>query len=68
MKKYTKPSVQVVNLKSSNDIAAAAEFKTLRDTMIKNYMFGEAKKEYSVSVYSNTTSQYDDVPAPVVES
>ena len=67
MKKYTKPSVQVVNLKSSNDIAAA-EFKTLRDTMIKNYMFDESKKEYSysVSVYSNTASTMDAIPPAVV--
>lgn len=66
MKKYTKPSVQVVNLKSSNDIAAA-KFDTLRDQMLKSYMFGESKKEYSVSVYSNTTSA-NDVITPVVES
>ena len=68
MKKYTKPSVQVVNLKSSNDIAAA-KFDTLRETMLKNYMFGESKKEYeySVSVYSITASTMD-VIAPAVES
>ena len=66
MKKYTKPSVQVVNLKSSNDIAAAS-FDTLRDQMIKNYMLGKSKKEYSVSVYSNTASTMD-VITPVVES
>ena len=66
MKKYTKPSVQVVNLKSSNDIAAT-EFKTLRDTMIKNYMFSDnSKNEYSVSVYSNTASTMDAIP-PAVE-
>ena len=65
MKKYTKPSVQVVNLKSSNDIAAA-KFDTLRETMLKNYMFGESKKEYSVSVYSNTASTMDAIP-PAVE-
>ena len=67
MKKYTKPSVQVVNLKSSNDIAAA-NFDTLRQQMIKNYVIGKSQKEYSVSVYSNTASTMDVIAPPVVES
>ena len=65
MKKYTKPSVQVVNLKSSNDIAAAS-FDTLRDQMIKSYVIGKSQKEYSVSVYSNTASTMDAIPPAVV--
>ena len=55
MKKYTKPSVKVVNLKSSNDIAAT--FDNLRGQMIKSYLNKKSgSKEYAVSIYSNTIS------------
>lgn len=54
MKKYTKPSVKVVNLKSSNDIAAS--FNNIRDSYVKNYLMGSSEFEYKVSVYSNTVS------------
>lgn len=66
MKKYTKPSVKVVNLKSSNDIATS--FSNLRDTMVKNYLINGSSKSYTVSVYSNTISQGngEELP-PVVE-
>lgn len=56
MKKYTKPTVQVVNLKSSNDIAAATSFEYLKKQMVKEYLLGEATKEYAVSIYSNYNS------------
>ncbi len=54
MKKYTKPTVKVVNLKSSNDIAAS--FTNLRKQMIKSYLNGTASTDYAVSIYSNTVS------------
>ncbi len=65
MKKYTKPSVKVVNLKSSNDIAAS--FTNLRKQMIKSYLNGTASTDYAVSIYSNTVSNGngEELPASV---
>ena len=54
MKKYTKPSVQVVNLKSSNDIAAS--FNNIRDQYVKSYLANGKTNNYTISVYSNTVS------------
>ena len=66
MKKYTKPSVKVVNLKSSNDIAAT--FENLRDKMIKSYLNSKGTEEYAVSIYSNTISSGEgEVLNPPVE-
>lgn len=66
MKKYTKPSVKVVNLKSSNDIAAT--FDNLRGQMIKSYLNSKSEsKEYAVSIYSNTISNGNGEELPVVE-
>lgn len=65
MKKYTKPSVKVVNLKASNDIATS--FSNLRDTMVKNYLINGDSKSYTVSVYSNTISQGNGEELPAVE-
>lgn len=68
MKKYVKPSVKVVNLKSSNDIAA--KFENIRDSYVKSYLIGEGKAtKYSISVYSNTVSNGngEELPEPVVE-
>ena len=65
MKKYIKPSVKVVNLKSSNDIAAKT-FDALRDQYTKNYLFGKTSKSYAVSVYANSTSAMDqEILTPV---
>lgn len=65
MKKYVKPSVKVVNLKSSNDIAANT-FDSLRRHYVKNYIFDQAEKEYQVSVYANSTSAMDqEILTPV---
>ena len=60
MKKYTKPTVQVVNLKSSNDIAATS-FEYLKKKMVKNYLLGKASGEYAVSIYSNYNSAAPEV-------
>jgi len=67
MKKYTKPSVKVVNLKSSNDIAAS--FNNIRDQYVKNYLINGASNSYTVSVYSNTISSGEgsEVLNPPVE-
>ena len=55
MKKYVKPMVEVVNLKSSNDIATT--FDGLRDSFVRNYLKDEnSSGNYMVSVYSNTVS------------
>ena len=60
MKKYTKPTVQVVNLKSSNDIAATS-FESLKDKMVKEYLLGKDSKNYAVSIYSNCNSAAPEV-------
>ena len=67
MKKYTKPSVKVVNLKSSNDIAAS--FNNIRDQYVKNYLINGQSNSYTVSVYSNTISSGEgtEVLNPPVE-
>ena len=68
MKKYVKPSVKVVNLKSSNDIAA--KFENIRDSYVKSYLLNDKTTKYSISVYSNTVSlgNGEELPAePVVE-
>ncbi len=54
MKKYTKPTVEVVNLKSSNDIATST-FKQIKKGFIQNYLLDNTT-DYAVSQYSNYTS------------
>ncbi len=68
MKNYVKPSVKVVNLKSSNDIAANT-FETLRRQYVKSYLLDEnTTNSYAVSVYANSTSAIDQEKLnPVVE-
>ena len=66
MKKYVKPSVKVVNLKSSNDIAANT-FDSLRRQYVKNYILDKTEKEYQVSVYANSTSAMDQEAVTPVE-
>ena len=65
MKKYTKPSVQVVNLKSSSDIAA--NFNNIRDQYVKSYLVGGKTNSYTISVYSNTVSLGNGEELPEVE-
>lgn len=50
MKKYVKPTVEVVNLKSSNDIATS--FDQIRGTLVKDYL----STQYTVSTWSNVSS------------
>ncbi len=54
MKKYTKPTVEIVNLKSSNDIAAS--FEQVQKKMVRNYLLNGTSTEYAVSKYSNAAS------------
>ena len=56
MKKYVKPSVKVVNLKSSSDIATT--FSQIASGLTKNYLnkASSDQSSYTVSVYSNTAS------------
>ena len=56
MKKYVKPSVKVVNLKSSNDIATT--FAQIASGLTKNYLnkASGTQSPYTVSVYSNNAS------------
>ena len=63
MKKYTKPTVEVVSLKSSNDIAAS--FKLLRRNFVNEYLNanGETIGTYSVTKYSTELSVIDEVDA-----
>ncbi len=65
MKKYVKPSVKVVNLKSSNDIAA--KFENIRDSYVKNYLLDGKSTKYSISVYSNTVSLGNGEELPEVD-
>lgn len=63
MKKYTKPTVEVVSLKSSNDIAAS--FKLLRRNFVKEYLKadGTSLGTYQVTKYSTELSVIDEVDA-----
>ena len=56
MKKYVKPSVKVVNLKSSSDIATT--FAQIKNNLKKNYLnkATEEQSSYTVSIYSNNAS------------
>ena len=65
MKKYVKPSVKVVNLKSSNDIAA--KFENIRDSIVKSYLLDGKTTKYSISVYSNTVSLGNGEELPKVD-
>ena len=56
MKKYVKPSVKVVNLKSSNDIATT--FAQIANNLTKSYLnkASNSTGSYTVSIYSNNAS------------
>ena len=51
MKKYTKPMVKIVNIKSSEDIASPKSFSTIRDGLVKNYLLSDGTN-YAVTKYS----------------
>lgn len=51
MKKYTKPMVKIVNIKSSEDIAAPTKFKAIHDGIIRNYLLN-GETNYVVTQYS----------------
>lgn len=54
MKKYTKPSVEIVNLKSSDNIAAS--YKDYEKAFINQYINNGTNK-YAVSSYLRKTSK-----------
>ena len=54
MKKYVKPMVQIVNIKSSEDIAAT-NYSTVKQKIIQNYLLGDGTK-YAITQYSAATS------------
>lgn len=54
MKKYIKPSFEVVSLKSSVDIAANS-YKSIADGMINDYLHSNGKT-YTISKYAVTGS------------
>ncbi len=56
MKKYTKPTVNVVSLKSSEDIATS--FDSIKDGMIRNYLNNSTT--YTVSQYAVNTSNFKE--------
>ena len=55
MKKYVKPMVQIVNIKSSEDIAATTNYSTVKQKIIQNYLLGDGTK-YAITQYSAATS------------
>lgn len=50
MKKYVKPSIEVISLKSSEEIAVVS-YKQLQDQIIDSYIAANSKK-YMVTQYS----------------
>lgn len=55
MKKYVKPMVQIVNIKSSEDIAAT-NYSTVKQKIIQNYLLGDGTTKYAITQYSAATS------------
>ena len=53
MKKYTKPVVEIVSLKSSEHIAKTT-FKDIKGKFIENALYND--KNYAVSQYAITSS------------
>ena len=60
MKKYIKPSINVINLKSSENIATTT-FKSVRSKFIEEVLMGSNGKQYTVSQYSLNTSALETV-------
>lgn len=59
MKKYIKPSINVINLKSSENIAAT--FKSIREGLVQDALYEYNNKNYTVSMYSLNTSALETV-------
>ena len=55
MKKYTKPVVEIVSLKSSENIAKTTTFKDLQGQFIKEELY---KDKYAISSYAITNSTF----------
>ena len=55
MKKYIKPTVEVVSLKSSEHIAKTT-FKNIKGKFIENALYNYNGKSYAVSQYTITSS------------
>lgn len=56
MKNYVKPIVNVVSLKSSEDIAAKKTFNTIKQGMVDDYLNNMDIKKYALSKYAMSTS------------
>lgn len=61
MKKYVKPMVKIVNIKSSEDIAAPTSFNAVKQNLIKNYLINGST--YAVSQYSVANSAVNPTDA-----
>lgn len=55
MKKYTKPVVEIVSLKSSENIAKTTTFSELRTKLIEDKLYKD-NNPYTVSQYAITAS------------
>ena len=55
MKKYVKPMVKIVNIKSSEDIAAPTSFKSIKEGLVRNYLLNDGTN-YAVTKYSVAAS------------
>lgn len=60
MKNYTKPMVNVVSLKSSEDIAKTT-FKQIRGNYMNSMLNADAIKKYALSQYVVTNSTSKEV-------
>lgn len=66
MKEYKRPEIQIVNLKSSEDIASKT-FESLRNGMVNSYLMKNGNK-YAITKYAVTDSIYNNATdTPVVE-
>jgi len=54
MKKYNKPSVNIVSLNSSENIAKLT-FDSIQNKLVRDYLYSD-NKTYKVSVYTVTSS------------
>lgn len=58
MKEYKKPTIQIVNLKSSDDIAVS--YKDLQGQFINQYLNSVSNKQYAITQYNLRTSTPTD--------
>lgn len=59
MKEYKKPTIQIVNLKSSDDIAIS--YKELHGQFINQYL-NSTSNQYAITQYNLRTSTPTDTP------